>query len=104
MDVKNRDGDPVDPIPFLVCACLAVMLSFSLGPLYGAAYGLSVRVSLAVAACCSFGAVAAGFYRLVWTATPRAVTTPAQPRFQRLLYLAVAFGAVVVGLSVPLLF
>ena len=46
MRVRNRDGAPVDPVPFLVSAGMAVMLLFSTGPLYGLAYGLSVRTSL----------------------------------------------------------
>lgn len=103
MRVRNRDGDPVDPVPFIVSVGLAVMLLFSAGPLYGLAYGLSVRSSLAVSSVTTVAVGAFGYHRLVWTATPRWVQVPAQFRFQRLLYIALAFGVVLVALSVPLL-
>jgi hypothetical protein len=104
MQVRNRNGDPVDPVPFLVSAGLVVMFSFSAGPLFGLSYGLSVPVSLCVACVCSAVVVTAAFYRLVWTATARSVSVPAQFRFERILYLAVAFGLVLLALSIPLLF
>ena len=103
MRARNQDGDPVDPVPFLVSAGMSVMLLFSTGPLYGLAYGLSVRASLVLSA---VGAVAVGafaYHRLVWIATPPWVQVPAELRFQRLLYIALAFGVVLLGLSVPLL-
>jgi len=48
--------------------------------------------------------IAASYYRLIWNAVPRSVTVPASLRFERLLYLAVAFGLVLLVLSLPLLF
>jgi hypothetical protein len=103
MRVRNRDGDPVDPVPFLVSAGLSAMLLFSTGPLYGLAYGLSVRVSLAAATVAAVAVSAFAYHRLVWVAAPSWVAVPAELRFQRLLYAAVAFGVVLLALSVPLL-
>ena len=42
-------------------------------------------------------------FRSVWVAAPSWVAVPAELRFQRLLYVAVAFGVVLLALSVPLL-
>ncbi|WP_254839291.1 hypothetical protein [Natronomonas marina] len=103
MRVRNRNGDPVDPVPFLVSTGLSVMLLFSTGPLYGLAYGLSVRVSLVLSSAGAVAVAAFAYHRLVWVATPSWVQVPAELRFQRLLYVALAFGVILLGLSVPLL-
>ena len=103
MAVRNRDGEPVDPVPFLVSAGLSVMLLFSAGPLYGLAYGLSVRTSLAVATAAAVTVSAFAYHRLVWVASPPWVDIPAELRFRRLIYVAIAFGVVLLALSVPLL-
>lgn len=103
MRVRNRDGDPVDPVPFLVSVGLAAMLLFSAGPLYGLAYGISVRGSLAVSTVAAVAVTAFAYHRLVWVATPGWVDVPAELRFERLLYVALAFAVILVGLSVPLL-
>lgn len=102
MHLRNRDGHPFDPVPFFVSAGLMGMLLFSVGPLYGLSYGYSVATSLYVAAVTTVVVTAVAYHRLVWTATPHWVTIPAQFRFERLLYLAVAFGLVLVALSLPL--
>ena len=102
MEVSNRDGDPVDPVPFLVLVGILGMMTLSLGPLYGLAYGVSVARSLTVSAVVTAVVAAVAFHRLVWIAPPRWVTIPPKIRFQRLFYLAIAFALVLVGLTVPL--
>jgi hypothetical protein len=102
MHVRNRDGDPVDAVPFLVSTGILGMLALSLGPIYGLAYGVPVAESIAVSVAVTAAICAAAFHRLVWCAPPTWVTIPAEIRFQRLFYLAVAFGAVLVGLTLPL--
>jgi hypothetical protein len=92
---RNRDGRPVDPVPFVVVAGLGGMLALSVGPLYGLAYGLSLRVALAVAA--------GAYHQLVRGARPAGAPGPTAADADWLLYVAVAFGVVLAGLSVPLL-
>lgn len=104
MEVRNRDGEPVDPVPFLVSAGLTGMLLLSCGPLYGLAYGYSVKSSLCVAGALSAAIVSFAYHRLVWTATPRWVDIPAQFRFERLLYVGLVFALALLGLSLPLMF
>jgi len=102
MEVRNRDGEPVDAVPFLVSTGILGMLTLSIGPLYGLAYGIPVARSLAVSAGVTAVVAVVAFHRLVWIAPPAWVTIPAEIRFQRLFYLAVAFGLVLLGLTVPL--
>lgn len=102
MDVRNRHGDPVDPVPFLVSVATTAMLLFSVGPLYGLAYGLPVWAGLVVATAGTVAVSAVAYHRLVWTAPPPWVTIPPQHRFQRLLYIAFVFGLFLLALSAPL--
>jgi hypothetical protein len=102
MKVRNRDGEPVDAVPFVVSIGILGMVTLSIGPLYGLAYGVPIGRSVAV----SIGATAVistvAFYRLIWSAPPQWVTIPPGVRFQRLFYLAIAFGLVLIGLTIPL--
>ncbi|GCF13847.1 hypothetical protein Harman_17820 [Haloarcula mannanilytica] len=102
MDVRNRDGDSIDPVPFLVCTAMAVLLLFSLGPLYGLAYGLPVWAGLAVSTVGTVAVSAVAYHRLVWTAPPPWVQISPQLRFQRLIYIGVAFAVLLVAVSAPL--
>ncbi|OYR53496.1 hypothetical protein [Halorubrum halodurans] len=102
--IRNGRGEPIDPVPFLVSAGLAFMLAFSIGPIYGLAYGISLSTSLAASGLAFLGIVAVAHAQLVRGAPAvDAGPLPAAPRFERLLYAAIAFGVVLVGLTVPLL-
>jgi hypothetical protein len=100
---RNRDGRPVDPVPFVVVAGLGGMLALSVGPLYGLAYGLSLRVALAVSAAVALAVAAGAYHQLVRGARPAGAPGPTAADADWLLYVAVAFGVVLAGLSVPLL-
>jgi hypothetical protein len=102
MDVRNRDGEPVDVVPFLVSTGILGMVALSIGPLYGVAYGVPVAESVAVSAGVTMVVCVVAFHRLVWAAPPAWVTIPPGVRFQRLFYLAVVFGLVLIALTVPL--
>lgn len=77
------------------------MFAFSVGPLYGLAYGLSLRTSLAVSAAVSLALVTGAYYAFVHRAAP--VSAGVGTDAARLYYLALALGAVLLGLSLPLL-
>jgi len=101
---RNRDGERVDAVPFLVTTGLAFALVFSFGPIYGLAYGLSLSASLAVSAVAFVGAAWVAYHRLVRLAPiDDAGALPAGLRFERLLYAGIGLGALFVGLTVPLL-
>ncbi|MWV63506.1 hypothetical protein GRS48_01520 [Halorubrum sp. JWXQ-INN 858] len=100
---RNRHGDRIDPVPFLVSVSLAFMLSLSLGPIYGLSYGLSLAWSLAASTAAFLALAAVAYAQLVRSAPPLdAGPLPVAPRFERLLYAAIGFGVVLVALTLPL--
>jgi hypothetical protein len=104
MRLRNRDGTPVDAVPFLVVVALAFLLTFSFGPIYAVAVGLSLPQGLSLSTGV-FAAVSLGAYvRLVRRARPeiRAEIPPAQ-RLTRLFYGALCLALFLVLLSIPLL-
>lgn len=101
---RNRDGTPVDPVPFFVVVALTFLVTFSFGPIYAVAVGFSFPVGFALCAIV-FVAVSLGAYvRLVWQARPalRAEIPPHQ-RLTRLLYAALGLALVLILLVLPLL-
>ncbi|ELZ41327.1 hypothetical protein C463_13819 [Halorubrum californiense DSM 19288] len=102
--LRNRRGEPIDPVPFIVTAGVGFALIFSFGPIYGLAYGLSLPAALGASAL-GFGGVALVAHRqLVRSAPPAdAGPLPADVRFERLLYAGIALGAAFLALTLPLL-
>ncbi|MFC7097328.1 hypothetical protein [Halobaculum marinum] len=103
MPLRNREGDPVDPVPFLVVAGVAFMIVYSVGPIYLMAL-LGVDLATALAGSTAVYLLAAGvaYHRFVRTDRPDLrAETPAAWRFRRLVYAAVAFGLLLVLLSLP---
>ena len=100
---RNRRGEPVDPVPFLVSVGLAFMLTFSIGPIYGLAYGLPLSTSISMAAAAFAGLAVVAYAQLIRDAPAvDAGPLPIEPRFERLLYAALGFGVVLVALAIPL--
>lgn len=104
LHVRNRHGERVDPVPFLVVAGLAFAFGFSFGPIYGLSYGLTLPASLAVSTLAVAVAAAVAYHRLIRCAPPiDAGPLPPGPRVERLLYAGAAFGLLLIALTVPLL-
>ncbi len=103
MPIQNRDGVPVDPVPFGVSAMLTFMLVFSIGPVYAQAYGFSLPGGITISTAVFVVSSGVAYYRLVWTATPGTPRVAVDVRLERLLYLMLAMGTVLVGITVPLL-
>jgi hypothetical protein len=101
---RNRQGTPVDPVPFFVVTSMAFLLIFSFGPGYLLAVGFDLAVAILVSAGV-FAAVTAGAYhQLVWTSRPDLrAEIPGTVRLQRLIYVALILGLLMVGLLIPLL-
>jgi len=100
---QNRRGEPVDPVPFVVATGLGFMLAFSIGPIYGGAYGISRAASLGWSACGFLLIVAIAYTQLIAGAPAvDAGPLPPGPRFERLLYAAIGFAVVLIGLTLPL--
>ena len=103
MELSNRDGVAVDPVPFVVVFGLTALLLLSFGPLYGQALGVSL--STALAGSIGVTAIAAGvaYYRHIWTARPAADRAlSVRLRAERLFELMVVLAAVFVALAIPL--
>jgi hypothetical protein len=101
---RNRDGTRVDPVPFLVVAALAFLLTFSFGPIYAVAVGLSFPVGLSLSAGVFVAVTAAAYVRFVRQARPalRAEISPTH-RLTRLLYAALCLALLLCLLALPLL-
>ncbi|WP_313692679.1 hypothetical protein [Halorarum halobium] len=101
MPLRNRAGDPVDPVPFLVVASAAFLVVFSSGPIYlRAVFGLPVATGLVVSAVVFLVIAAAAYHRYVYATRPDLRgEVPAATRFRRLLYGALVLGAVFLVLT-----
>lgn len=104
MRPRNRDGTPIDPVPFFVVAAVAFLLAFAFGPPYVvAAFGAPFGPALAGSACAFALLVGAAYYRLIWTASPAVRReVPAGRRLRRLLYAALAAAFLFALLALPL--
>lgn len=103
MQLRNKHGTAVDPVPFFVVVLGALMLTYSYGPLYLMALGLGLGDSLLACGAALALATGAAHHRLVWTARPDLRgEVPAAVRFKRLFY-AVLIGVVSLALlALPL--
>lgn len=104
MGPRNRDGTPIDPVPFAVVALLGAMIAIAWGPLYLKAHGVAERPAVAASVVLAGLTVCVAYYRYVWTANPTVLEEiPAVVRYRRLLY-AIVIGVIVVLALVALLY
>jgi hypothetical protein len=102
MQLTNRHGTPVDPVPFLVVSSLGLLVSFSYGPIYLLALGCSLPVALVVSGVLFVCVTGAAYHQMVLTARPGLRgEIPPERRLRRLVYAAVVGLALVVLLSLP---
>lgn len=100
----NRDGDPVEPWPFVVVAGTGVLPVLTFGPLYLGALGLPLRAAVGVCLAVSAVIVAVAYHRLVLTYRPDVrAALPAGERARRLFWVTLVLVGVIVLLSLPLL-
>lgn len=104
MRLRNREGDPVDPVPFLVVTGMGFMIVLSLGPIYlMALFGVDLSLALAGSTAAFVATAVAAYHRLVRSVRPDLRgELPASWRFRRLWYAAIAFGLLLVLLTLPL--
>jgi len=98
MELRNRQGTAVDPVPFLVVVASVVVVVYSFGPIYLVELDVPLPAALGVCTAVTAGLVAVAYYRLVWTTRPehRGVV-PVEQRIKRLFY-AVLAGIALLGL------
>lgn len=105
MVLRNRDGRPVDAVPFVVTAGSAFLLLYSFVPLYLHALGIRLAGSLAITSLVYGLATMVAYTRQVLRVNPdRRRWVPAGVRFRRLVYVMLVSVGVVVLLALPLVF
>ncbi|WP_135366415.1 hypothetical protein [Halosimplex halophilum] len=103
MKLRNREGEAVDPVPFLVVAGIAFAVVYSFGPLYFRALGLPIRYGVVVSTGLFAASTAGLYHRMVWTLDPAyREVVPVGDRFERLLLATLACIGAVVLLALPL--
>lgn len=100
---RNRDGDPVEPWPFVVVAGTGALPVLTFGPLYLTALGLSLRPAIGVSLAVSAVVVAVAYHRFVLTYRPDVrAALPAAERARRLFWITLVLVGAFVLLSLPL--
>lgn len=96
MKFRNRNGTPIDPIPFFVVAGIGFTVFLAWGPVYLLGHGVSLDIAVTVSAVLAIVSVVTAYYRYVWIANPlRQEEVPAAERIKPLFY-AMAAGIVIV--------
>ncbi|AGN01660.1 hypothetical protein L593_08575 [Salinarchaeum sp. Harcht-Bsk1] len=104
MELRNSEGSPIDPVPFLVVALLGICVAMAWGPLYLKSHGLGELLAIGVSGVLAVGTVGAAFYRFVWTENPnRREEVPVGERFRTLLY-AMLLGILILLALIALLY
>lgn len=102
--MQSRDGQGVDPVPFLVVAGFALLGSFTFVPVYCLTLGFSLPASLAAGTAVFAALSVTAYHRMVWTADPEMRgEVPAKTRLLRVFYGALAVGGVLLLLTLLLL-
>lgn len=103
MQLRTKEGTPVDPVPFMIVALIGITICFTFGPPYFTALGLSLHYGLGISTGLALLVSIGAYHRYVRTATPdRDSQFSLRFRLQR-LYYAVFIGLVLIGLlALPL--
>jgi hypothetical protein len=103
MDLRNREGKRVDPMPWVVTVSLGFMLLFSVGPIYLHEYGLDPLPSVIALIAIFLGVVVGSYWRLVHTVRPDLRgEIPPDVRLERLFYAILAGILVLIAVSLPI--
>lgn len=104
VQLPNKNGTPVDPVPFLVVSLLGVAVAYSYGPIYLTELGFGLPTALVISTVVAATVTGAAYHRYVWAARPDLRTeVPVEVRLKRLFLGVVILIAVIVLLSLPLL-
>ena len=104
MELTNRHGTPVDPVPFLVVAITGLLVSYVYFPGYFLALGASVPLAVTGATMVATVVCWWAYYRYCWSMRPdlrREV--PSAVRFHRIVYGMGILAGILVLLAIPLL-
>lgn len=103
MGLRNREGDRVDPMPWVVTVSLGFMLLFSIGPIYLHEYGLDPLPSMIALTVIFLGVIVISYWRFVHTVRPDLRgEIPPDVRIERLFYAILAGILVLIAVSLPI--
>lgn len=98
MELRNRRGVAVDPVPFLVVVASVFVVVYSFGPIYLLEFDVPLQWALAACTTICGALVAVAYHQLVWTSRPEYHgIVPVEQRLKRLFY-AVLVGVAILGL------
>jgi len=104
MRLRNADGTPVDPVPFIVAALTAFLVTHAWGPLYLQALGLALAPSLVVLTVVWLSIVALAYRQLIRENRPeRRRQVPLELRVKKLAYAIVLGILLLLLLTLPFL-
>lgn len=96
--LRNRDNDPVDPVPFIVVSLAAFLLTHGWGPLYLGALGFDPIPTFIILTMVLIILVGVAYYGFIWNATPEGtIFVSTHNRLTLLLY------AITIGIGIMLL-
>lgn len=103
MDLTNRWGGAVDPVPFFVVVLTAFATCYSFGPIYLLSFDVDLPLALGASTVAYVAIVGTAYYRMVWTYRPTyREEVPAAARFRRLVLTTLAVTGLLVLLVMPL--
>lgn len=102
VELRNKAGTPVDPVPFVVAALTAFLVTHAWGPIYLSVFGLSVGSSYLLVTGLYLGITTALYYQLVWQYRPETRReVPVERRLWKLVYGIVIGIVIVLLLALP---
>ena len=101
--LRNHEGTPVDPVPFLIVSLLGIPIMIGWGPVYLLELGVPLGPAVSISVLLAVAVTAAAYHRYVLTACPEARReVPVAFRVRRLLYAIVVGVALLLGLTMIL--
>lgn len=98
---SDREGEPVDPAPFLVVAATGLLVSLSFLPAVVLRLGGSAGSGVAIALCVAGAFSVAAYRRMVWGSNAAARTElPPEDRLRTIVYGVIVAAVAMFGLSV----
>lgn len=101
--LRNHDGTPVDPVPFLVVSLLGIPITIGWGPVYLLELGVPLGPAVSISVLLAVAIAAAAYHRYVLNARPEVRReVPVAFRVRRLLYAIVVGVVLMLGLTMVL--
>lgn len=93
--VQNNEGDPVDPVPFVVVTGMSFLVCYSFFPVYFLSFGLQLPVAIAITTGIFTTLAVCAYSRLVRSVRPEIKKeVPAEIRLQKIFYYAIIFTGI----------